>query len=228
MKKGKGFFFLSLVSALLIALLVISASVSATLFDRGAYFRFQNKYDLPKAAGISEEELLGNYSALIDYNSVFFTGPLTFPTFPMSEAGRVHFGEVKKIFSAFQIILIISAALAAVCCISLLRKGLHRFLVLGGILALVIPAVVLGSMAAVGWDRFFILFHKAFFNNEFWVFDAGTDPVILILPDGFFLNCLVRIIAGIVITSGLLIAAPIILRRLRPRKQSLRTVSILL
>ena len=215
MEREKWFSPANIIAALLIAALIISASVTLTLFDRGAYYRFQDKYDLPKAAGIGEEELLENYNALIDYNSVFFTGPLAFPTFPMSEAGRIHFGEVKRIFSVFQIILVISAALAAVCCIVLLRKGLHRFLALGGIFALVIPAAVFVIMAAVGWDRFFVLFHEAFFNNEFWVFDARTDPVILILPDEFFLDCLVRIVAGIVVPSALLTAGLSLVRRIK-------------
>ena len=195
------------VAAVLIAVLVISASVTATLFDRPAYKRFQEKTGLPGAVGISEEELLENYSALIDYNSIFFTGPLAFPTFQMSEAGRIHFEEVKAIFSYFQIMSIVSALLLALCCLILLirRQSIAYLLRAGGILSLVIPAVVVLVMAAVGWDRFFVIFHEVFFNNDFWVFDAQTDPVILILPDSFFLNCLVRIVVCIVVSAVLLI-----------------------
>ena len=204
-KSKKAASFLSGAAAVLIAALVISASVTATLFDRGAYNRLQDRLGLPESVGISEVELLDNYNALIDYNSVFYTGLLSFPTFPMSEAGRIHFEEVKVIFSFFQITLIVSAALTALCCFLLIKKRCHRFLASGGILSLVIPAVVVSIMAAFGWDRFFIMFHEVFFNNDFWVFDARTDPVILILPDAFFLNCLLRIVIGIAITAILLI-----------------------
>ena len=204
---------MNIIAAVLIALLVISASVTVTLFDRSAYARLQDKLGLPGAAGVSEEELLANYNALIDYNSVFYTGPLEFPTFPMSDPGRIHFEEVKRIFSAFQVALIASAALAAWCGIVLLRKRRRRFLALGGVFAVAIPAGVLCVMMAAGWDRFFTLFHQVFFNNDFWVFDWRTDPVILILPDEFFLACLIRIVVIIVATSTFLIAAPALINR---------------
>ena len=197
--------FISVAAAVFVAALVISASVTATLFDRAAYGRLQDKLDLPESIGIGEAELLENYNALIDYNSVFFRGPLSFPTFPMSEAGRIHFEEVKVIFSFFQVILIVSAALLALCGFFLIRRKRFGFLAFGGILSLVIPAIVVLVMAIAGWDRFFVIFHEAFFSNDFWVFDARTDPVILILPDAFFLDCLVRIVIGIVISSVLLI-----------------------
>ena len=205
MQNKKVFSLLNIVAAILIAALVISTAVTATLFDRASYERLQNKLGLPGTIGISEEELLENYNALIDYNSVFFTGPLSFPTFPMSEAGRIHFEEVKVIFSFFQIILIVSVILLALCCIILIRKQQFRFLAAGGALSLIIPASVVLVMAVVGWDRFFVLFHEVFFNNDFWVFDSQTDPVIFILPDSFFLNCLVRIVCAIVIPAVLLI-----------------------
>ena len=199
---------LTVLAAVLVAVLVISASVTAVLFDRGAYARLQEKQEIAAYLGISEEEVLANYNALIDYNSVFYTGSLEFPTLPMSEAGRIHFQEVKAIFVAFQIALIISAVLLALCCILLILKRQFKFLTAGGILSLVIPGAVVGLMAVIGWDRFFVLFHELFFNNEFWVFDYHTDPVILILPDAFFLNCLVRIVVSILISSIILIVVP--------------------
>jgi len=204
---------LNIAAAFLIAILVISASVTFTLFDRGAYERILDKLDLSQTTGISENEILENYNALIDYNSVFFTGPLEFPTFAMSEAGRIHFEEVKAIFSAIQIALIVSAVLTVLCCFLLIKKRRYRFLALGGILSLAIPSVVVCVMAVAGWDRFFVLFHELFFNNEFWVFDSVTDPVILILPDAFFLNCLIRIVVAVVISAALLISGPSILNR---------------
>ena len=205
MQKKKAFLPVRVAAAVLVAVLVISASVTATLFDRGAYSRMQEKLKLPEAIGISETEILDNYNALIDYNSVFYPEPLQFPTFLMSEAGRTHFEEVKAIFSFFQVALIISAVTSAMCCFVLIRNRHFSFLAAGGVLSLVIPSVVVIVMAAVGWERFFIMFHEIFFNNDFWVFDAQTDPVILILPDAFFLNCLMRIISGIVISAVLLI-----------------------
>ena len=68
-----------------------------------------------------------------------------------------------------------------------------------GILSIIIPAV-LGTLVALDWETFFVTFHRIFFRNEYWLFDPVTDPVILILPDTYFLQCaagiLVIILAG--------------------------------
>ena len=39
-----------------------------------------------------------NYNILIDYQSIFYRGNLLLPDFIMSETGRIHFVEVKRIF----------------------------------------------------------------------------------------------------------------------------------
>jgi len=208
MQNEKMLSWINFLAAVIIAVFVISASVTFTLFDRQAYARMQERIDLPGITGFTEEEILANYNALIDYNSVFFTGPLSFPTLEMSEYGRIHFEEVKAIFSAIQIALIAAAALTALLSIMLLRKKRFKFLLFGGVMSLLIPAAVVAVMAIAGWDRFFVIFHQIFFNNEFWVFDYRTDPIILLLPDSWFLNCLIRIIIGIVAAAALLIIIP--------------------
>ncbi|GHU64877.1 hypothetical protein AGMMS49983_11560 [Clostridia bacterium] len=195
----------SAAAAILIAALILSASVTLTLFDRITYFVNIDNYDLPARTGLSEDEILDNYNALIDYNSVFFTGPLKFPTLPMSDSGREHFREVKVIFSTFQIALILSIIGAVPLAVFLLKKRKTGFLLAGGILAIAVPAAASLVMVTAGWDRFFVLFHQLMFNNDFWVFDDTTDPIILLLPDSYFLLCLEKIIAGIVVPAVTLI-----------------------
>ena len=76
--------------------------------------------------------------------------------------------------------------------------------------------VILGALIAMNWDQFFVLFHKLFFNNDYWIFDADTDPIILLLPDGFFMHCALMILALIVIASLLCF---VIYRRLSRRPE---------
>ena len=40
----------------------------------------------------------------------------------------------------------------------------------------------------MGFDRFFILFHETFFNNDDWLFNPATDPIINVLPEQFFMH----------------------------------------
>jgi integral membrane protein (TIGR01906 family) len=209
MKKEKKYIPASAAAAILIAVLIVSAAVSLTLFDRDTYVSVLEKTDLPAHTGYSEEEILANYNALIHYNSVFFTGALEFPTLPMSDSGREHFREVKVIFSAFQIALIVSVIGVVSLAVFLLKKRKTGFLLAGGILAIVIPAAVALVMATAGWDQFFVLFHQLMFSNDFWVFDQTTDPIILLLPDSYFLQCLERIILLIVAPAVCLIVATV-------------------
>ena len=78
------------------------------------------------------------------------------------------------------------------------RLGRRKHFTIAGILAIVIPAI-LGILVAIDWERFFVTFHKLAFRNDFWLFDPATDPVILILPDTYFLQCAVGILAIILI-----------------------------
>ena len=51
----------------------------------------------------------------------------------------------------------------------------------------------------MNWDLAFVLMHKILFRNDFWIFDAQTDPIIKILPDTFFMHCGILIMALLVI-----------------------------
>ena len=52
-------------------------------------------------SGYSNDVIRKNFDALIRYNNIWHTGILNFPDFSMSESGRIHFEEVKKVFSVF-------------------------------------------------------------------------------------------------------------------------------
>ena len=55
---------------------------------------------------------------------------------------------------------------------------------------------LIGALAAVDFDRFFTLFHAIFFpGKDNWLFHPRLDPVILILPQEFFRNCAILILA---------------------------------
>ena len=151
-----------------------------------------------RAAGMSAADIRANYDALIDYNLLWHRGSLVFPTLPMSAGGAIHFQEVKRIFDGIWIACIVSGILSLFLLIRQHRLGRRKHFTIAGILAIVIPAI-LGILVAIDWERFFVTFHKLAFRNDFWLFDPATDPVILILPDTYFLQCAVGILAIILI-----------------------------
>lgn len=192
--------------ALILTLFLLSASVSFTLTFRPLYYLDVEILRIEETSGYTKAQIYENYNALIDYNLRPDQQTLRFPSFPMSENARIHFQEVKRIFQFF----LKAAAGTAVLLLFLIpwkkKKRQHGYLKTAGILA---PLLVLGAAAAIAgnWDRAFVLFHELVFQNDYWLFDAATDPVILILPDTFFLHCAVLILALIAAGSAMCLYA---------------------
>lgn len=63
-----------------------------------------------------------------------------------------------------------------------------------------------GALFLSDFNRYFTLFHEVFFDNDLWLLDPNTDLLIRMLPEGFFLDMVVRIgIIFLVLMSILLI-----------------------
>ena len=153
---------------------------------------------IDKISGLSVETIKENYDILINYQSIFYQGDLNLPDFTMSVAGRIHFQEVKTIFEVIQVSMLISGIISIVLLIKRFKEKEYRFLRLTGIITILIPSI-LGFLVAIDFDQAFIIFHKLFFRNDFWIFDYRTDPVITILPETFFMHCFILIVLIIVV-----------------------------
>ena len=200
---------LSLLLALLGMLLIISFAVTLTLNARWLYISVMEKEELVSYTGLEREVILENYDVLIKYNSLFYSGELDFPDFPMSEGGKIHFVEVKNIFVALQIAGCVSfAALLAYAIFEAVKKRRDELCVLRntGIITVALPSVV-AAFVAIDWDSAFVIFHKIFFRNDLWLFDYDTDPIIWILPDEYFLACAVMIICIAAFLSSVCLAS---------------------
>lgn len=183
-------------------LLIISVSVTVTLNFRPLYYWEMGRLDLAEASGLTEEQIRRNYDALIDYNNFWGPDTLEFPDLRMSEGGRTHFEEVKRVFLLFEYMVPVTLVLGVAGAVWCHRKRQFRWLKYTALLTVLAP-LALGLLIAVNWDRAFVLFHQVVFRNDLWIFDASTDPVITILPDTFFLHCAVMILALVVLGSGL-------------------------
>ena len=181
-------------------LFLISAAVILTLVCKSLYKSDMKSLHLAEETGYSKEEILANYEELIAYNLSPFHKELKFPTFPMSEEARIHFKEVKVIFQGFLYLLAVTLCLLAGIFICCHKKKDWLFLKYTGICSIVIPGVC-GILIAMNWEKVFVTFHELVFRNDYWLFDPATDPVILVLPDAYFMHCAVMII-GIVLTGA--------------------------
>lgn len=194
-----------LLIGIIFTLLFISVAVIVTINFRPLYYLDIGLLDIEASSGLSRAEIISNYNALIDYSSPFFRGELTFPTLTASPSGLQHFVEVKNIFNSFYIMGAITLVLGI---IIILQKSKNRdfsYLLVSSITAVVLP-LLLGIYMCIDFDRAFVIFHKIFFNNDYWMFDPATDPVITILPDTFFLHCAVLIIVLVLLFSGIFLS----------------------
>ena len=175
--------------SLCLALFIISASVTITLNFRPLYYHDISSLKIEETSGFSKKVIRENYDALIDYNQFFYSGKLKL-TLPMSREGKIHFEEVKRIFVGIEYLCVITLILS---CFLIKRKIRSRnidFLRSASIITVLLPVIV-GILCAFNWDAAFTLFHEIMFRNDYWIFDEATDPVIMILPDAFFLHCAV-------------------------------------
>lgn len=186
--------------ALALTLFIFTAAVVLVLNFRWLYYIDITLLGIQDKSGMTVNEIRANYDALIQYNQFWYHGELKFPTLIMSNTGRIHFQEVKRIFVVIQYLCMGSGLASLAGMIRHARRHNLGYLRITGILSLGIP-VALGVLAAANWDRFFVTFHHIFFRNDYWLFDSKTDPVILILPDAYFLHCAVLILLLILLGS---------------------------
>ena len=191
-----------IVTAVVLALFLISAAVVLILNFRWLYYLDINLLNIEQDTGMSADLIRANYDAIISYNQVWFRGSLILPSLSMSETGVIHFAEVKAIFDGLQIMAAITGILSLLLGIWQSRHHGRIWMRITGIICLALP-VLLGAFAAISWETMFEGFHRIFFRNDYWLFDPATDPVIRILPDTFFLQCaclilLVVLIGGVI------------------------------
>ena len=88
------------------------------------------------------------------------------------------------------------------------RLGLYA--AAGG--ALTIGLVALAELASVvGFSQVFLLFHQISFTNDLWQLDPRTDVLLMMFPQGFFLDATMWIAGSTILGAVVLVAVSAIL-----------------
>lgn len=167
-------------------LFIITVSIAFVIVFTPLYYYSAWSMDLPERLGLSMETLMENYHVLLKYLHFPWIQELNLPDFPSSESGLFHFWEVKRLFHLNYIILILSSTGSFIYIKALKKSGRIWTLVKPFFTAALVPPVLL-TFLAVSFDRMFVLFHEVFFNNDDWLFDPAKDPIIMALPQEFFM-----------------------------------------
>lgn len=64
-----------------------------------------------------------------------------------------------------------------------------------------------GLLFMSDFNKYFTMFHEIFFTNDLWLLDPRTDLLIRMLPEGFFMDMVIRI--GLIFLSLLLVGVVI-------------------
>ena len=130
-----------------------------------------------------------------------------------------HMEDVKGLFVGALVLRRICILTAAACILVMFllkgraKKILPRTLCVGtGLFFAVL--LLLAGIISTDFNRYFVIFHEIFFDNDLWILDPATDLLINIVPEPFFMDTAARIaiIYGILAAVLFLISLYFILR----------------
>ena len=193
---------LSVLCAVCVVFFLLTAAIGLPIYIRPFYYAHIEAFDLPARSGYTAEEIREAYDEVLDYLTLpgkeFSTGVL-----PHSAEGKAHFEDCKVLFDLNASILAGSGLVLAV--LFFMRKkwgpyriGKHSAPFWAAVLSVTAP-IMIGCLAALDFDRAFVIFHSIFFPGKTnWVFDWYADPIIRVLPQEFIMDCAILIGLGLI------------------------------
>lgn len=181
----------------------ISLGLAVAIYFRPFYYIGMDR--ISSETGAPVEMIKENYDALIDWCSPFCTEELDFPSLPESASGVSHFVEVKVIFNIFFVMLFVTPLFLASLIFMQYKRGSSSWMLASPIIVCVLPLLI-GLACAVDFNRIFVLFHQIVFNNDDWLFSPTEDPIILFLPERFFMQCALIIVGTVLLGCAALFA----------------------
>lgn len=173
-----------------LVLFIITASIGFVILFTPLYYATAWLHNLPEQLNMSFGTLVENYHVLLRYLHFPWIQELNMPDFPSSESGLFHFWEVKLLFYLNYGILLVSG-IGSFFYLRYMKKNRRLWsLEKPFFIASLVPPTLL-FLLAVNFNRMFVLFHEIFFNNDAWLFNPATDPIILALPQEFFMYCFI-------------------------------------
>lgn len=199
--------FLSVIFLLAVMVLTITFSIGLPIYVRPFYYAHVDALKLPETYGIEREEVVKAYDEVLDYLTKdgyeFGTGSLAH-----SEEGKKHFEDCRGLFDLNKRAFIISLCVAIflfildkIGAISLARPFGLTLGFFAGLTTLAIFAT-LAVVVAQDFSTAFTTFHQLFFPGKTnWIFNPYTDPIILFMPNQFFMDCAILIASSVIVTS---------------------------
>ena len=216
---------LTVLFAIALVLFILTFSIGLPIYCRFFYYIQIKTLKMEEATGWSYQTIKTAYDEVLNYLTLpghaFGTGELAW-----TESEAAHFADCKVLFNLNLSVFIISGAI----CLTLILldrfkviefariKG-HRAYLVSAVVAIALP-VIIGALAAIDFDKAFVIFHAIFFpGKDNWTFDPRTEQIIEVMPEEFFMNCAIIIGIGLIAFALALIIADIVLT-IRDKKRA--------
>ncbi len=183
---------LSLFAVVVLAAFLLTLALAVPILWRGFYYMQIDALHLVEDTGYSREVIVEAYDDIMDY--LVFDGPYSTGRLPSSADGQAHFADCRVLFQLDFVVLGISAVLLAVLIGWCKVKGTYlpqlagRGVCFWTFVTVAVLFLIIVVWAVVDFYSLFTVFHTTFFPGKTnWVFDIRTDPIVLILPEAFWM-----------------------------------------
>lgn len=190
--------------SLALSLLIITSVIKFTVNFKQLYYFDIDYLNIHMLSNMSKEDIKLNYDYLIDYNMSHKEMDFNLPTLESSPQGKIHFEEVRDIFQTINIInkiTLILVIIGAYICFKFKNVNVLKY----SAWTLITLPILISIPIIINFEKSFELFHKLFFDNDYWIFDPTIDPVINMLPSEFFLHAGMMILGIIFLISILML-----------------------
>lgn len=210
--------FATLISITAILILLITAFEIGAYSDYQWYEKVYQKYGVLEDLDMKMEDVMYVTEEMMAYLRGNRTD-LVVDTFVddkerefFNDREKAHMVDVKNLFieglwiRRVAIILFVVAVIALISTQADWKRLLPKSFLIG-------LGVFIGLTAGAGllfmsdFNKYFTLFHEIFFTNDLWLLDPRTDLLIRMLPEGFFMDMVIRI--GLIFLFLLLIGVVI-------------------
>lgn len=189
----KSFLFLNIVLSILLFCSSIIFFTKVVINFRPLYYYDVVSLNIENQSAMDVSTIKSNYDYLVNYLNSSSGKNFSLPTLKSSEKAVIHFQEVYNLINTLSVILFVFTLLLIIGIFITIKKKQFLYLKISGIGLILLPILFI-PISFINFDDFFTFFHQLVFHNNYWIFDPDKDPVILILPEQFFMHCLISIV----------------------------------
>lgn len=205
----------------IIALVVVSVEINIS--DSAAFMREYKECEVARDLDMTYEDIEQVSKEMMDY--LFDRrADLVVPTNIRGEyrdffndKERAHMVDVKNLLQNAIMVRRICLCITALGIAFIIFKKkkesikyISRGFLIGTGLTAAFAGVILAIIQINGFTFFWHMFHGVFFTNDLWLMDPMTDMIILLLPEKFFADLIIRCVILFGVVMAILLVAAIV------------------